>query len=115
MHTAYVTVTIVAAVVIFGATVVDFVAPEWVRGNMRSYGVPDWALMPLAAIKAAGALGLLAGLVFPAIGLAAAVGLVLYFVGAVITIVRARWYAHLPYPMPCLVLASAAACLGALA
>lgn len=115
MHTAYVTVTIVAAVVIFGATVVDIVNPEWVRGNMRSYGVPDWALMPLAAIKAAGALGLLAGLVFPAIGLAAAVGLVLYFVGAVITIVRARWYAHLPYPMPCLVLASAAACLGALA
>ncbi|OXR46237.1 hypothetical protein B7C42_01203 [Nocardia cerradoensis] len=115
MHTAYVTVTIVAAVVIFGATVVDIVNPEWVRGNMRSYGVPDWALMPLAAIKAAGALGLLAGLVFSAIGLAAAVGLVLYFVGAVITIVRARWYAHLPYPMPCLVLASAAACLSALA
>jgi len=115
MHTAYVTVTIVAAVVIFGATVVDIVNPEWVRGNMRGYGVPDRALMPLAAIKAAGALGLLAGLVFPAIGLAAAVGLVLYFVGAVITIVRARWYAHLPYPMPCLVLASAAACLGALA
>jgi hypothetical protein len=115
MHTAYVTVTIVAAVVIFGATVVDIVNPEWVRGNMRSYGVPDWALMPLAAIKAAGALGLLAGLVFPAIGLAAAVGLVLYFVGAVITIARARWYAHLPYPMPCLVLASAAACMFALA
>ncbi|MBF5001657.1 DoxX family protein [Nocardia sp. BSTN01] len=115
MHTAYLTVTIVAAVVIFGATVVDIVNPEWVRGNMRSYGVPDWALMPLAAIKAAGALGLLAGLVFPALGLAAAVGLVLYFVGAVITIVRARWYAHLPYPMPCLVLASAAACLVAFA
>ncbi|MCC3318031.1 DoxX family protein [Nocardia africana] len=115
MHTAYVTVTILAAVVVFGAAVVDIVNPDWVRGNMRSYGVPDRALMPLAAIKAAGALGLLAGLAIPAIGLAAAIGLVLYFVGAVITIVRARWYAHLPYPMPCLALAVATACLFPLA
>lgn len=107
MHTTYVIVTVVAAATVFGTTVVDIVAPEWVRGNMRSYGVPEWALLPLAVIKAVGALGLLVGLAVPPIGLAAGIGLVLYFLGAVFTVVRARWYTHIPYPMPCLLLAVA--------
>ncbi|WP_227979213.1 DoxX family protein [Nocardia spumae] len=111
MHTAYITVTVVAAAVVLGTSVVDIVAPDWVRANMRGYGVPDRALAPLAAIKALGALGMLAGLAIPPIGIAAAVGLVLYFLGALVTILRARWYSHLPYPMPCLLLALAVTCL----
>ena len=35
----------------------------------------------------------------PAIGVLAGVGLVLYFAGAVVTVVRARWYAHNPFPL----------------
>jgi hypothetical protein len=46
-----------------------------------------------------GAAGLLVGLVVPLIGLAAGIGLVVYFTGAVVTVVRARWYSHIPYPM----------------
>ena len=42
----------------------------------------------LAACEFAGALGLLLGIVWPAVGLAAASGLVLYFVGSVIGHVR---------------------------
>jgi hypothetical protein len=49
--------------------------------------------------KAAGAAGLLVGLFVPVIGVLAAIGLVLYFAGAVVTVVRARWYSHIPYPL----------------
>jgi hypothetical protein len=37
--------------------------------------------------------------VVPVIGILAAAGLVLYFTGAVITIVRARWFSHIPFPL----------------
>jgi hypothetical protein len=65
---------------------------------MSRYGVPHGWLWFLGAVKAAGGLGLLVGLAVPAIGVAAAVGLVLYFLGAVGTVVRARCWSHLPSP-----------------
>ncbi|HLS77710.1 MAG TPA: DoxX family protein [Nocardia sp.] len=40
-----------------------------------------------------GALGLLAGFVVSAVGIAAAIGLILYFLGAAATTIRARSYA----------------------
>jgi hypothetical protein len=42
----------------------------------------------LQLVKIAGALGLLAGIVYRPLGIAAAIGVVLYFLGAVITHVR---------------------------
>jgi hypothetical protein len=39
------------------------------------------------------------GLFVPVVGVLAGVGLVLYFTGAVATVVRARWYAHIPFPL----------------
>lgn len=47
-------------------------------------GVPDRYFPVLAALEIAGAAGILIGLRFAPIGIAAAVGLVAYFVGAVI-------------------------------
>jgi hypothetical protein len=41
-----------------------------------------------------------------ALGIAAAVGLVLYFAGAVGSVVRANVYRHLPYPGAFLLLAA---------
>jgi len=35
----------------------------------------------------------------PLIGAAAAIGLVAYFVGAIVTVVRARCWSHIPYPV----------------
>jgi uncharacterized membrane protein YphA (DoxX/SURF4 family) len=46
----------------------------------------------LAACELAGAIGLLVGLVWPPIGVAAGVGLVVYFVGAVLSHVRVGDY-----------------------
>ena len=58
-----------------------------------------WSWPWLGTAKTAGAAGLLVGLVVPVIGLAAGIGLVVYFTGAIVTVVRARWYSHIPYPL----------------
>ena len=47
-------------------------------------GVPLRVFSILAACEFAGALGLLAGIIRPSLGIAASVGLVAYFVGAVV-------------------------------
>lgn len=48
---------------------------------------------------AVGAVGLLVGLFLPVVGVLAGICLVLYFTGAVITVIRARSYSHIPYPL----------------
>lgn len=67
--------------------------------NLRDYGVPERWWPWLGVAKLLGALGLLAGLVVPALGVAAAAALGVYFVGAVITVVHARSYGHVPFPL----------------
>ncbi|MFE3542854.1 DoxX family protein [Nocardia sp. NPDC059177] len=108
MHTSFVVVTVLAALAPLIAAAVDVVGAGWVRENMRRYGVAPWALTPLAVIKAAGGLALLAGLAWRPLAIAAAAGLVLYFLGAELTVWRARCYSHLGYPLPYLLLAAAA-------
>jgi hypothetical protein len=51
----------------------------------------------------------------PVIGTLAGIGLVLYFVGAVITVLRARSYATVAYPLMYLVPVVAALVLGSAA
>jgi hypothetical protein len=99
MSTAYLVVTILgAAMAAFSAASVFFRA-KWVVRPLADYGVPRPWWPWLGAAKAAGAAGLLAGLAVPVIGVAAGIGLVLYFAGAVITVVRAHWYSHIPFPL----------------
>ncbi|WP_245559925.1 DoxX family protein [Nocardia asiatica] len=107
MDIAYVVATVLAAAAALLAAGIDVVRAEWVRTNMRAYGVPESWLTPLAVVKAVGGAGLLVGLAVPPIGVAAAAGLVGYFVGAVLTVLRARQYGHVGYPLPYLVLAAA--------
>lgn len=106
MFTAYVIVTVLTAAITAYAAYGDFRQTGWVVDCMTRLGVPRPWLAPLGAAKAAGALGLLVGIVVPFIGVAAAVGLILYFAGAVVTVVRARWWAHY-YPLVFLLLAAA--------
>ncbi|MCA2207369.1 DoxX family protein [Nocardia rosealba] len=107
MNTAYVVVTVLAALAALLASGIDVFRADWVRENMREYGLPTWALPPLAVIKAAGGIGLLAGLAYRPLAVAAAAGLVLYFIGAEITVVLTRCYSHVAYPLPYLLLAGA--------
>src|SRR6266436_557603 len=92
MFTAYLIVTVLAAAAnIFSATL-DFIRFKQILINMAKVGVSESWITMLGALKAAGALGLLVGLRVPLIGAAAAVGLILFFVAAIITHLRARDY-----------------------
>src|SRR5438874_3914718 len=92
MFAAYLIVTLLAAAAnIFSATL-DFIRYKQILINMQKVGVPESWITILGILKAAGALGLLVGIGVPAIGIAAAIGLVLFFVAAIITHLRARDY-----------------------
>ena len=82
----------------------------FVTQPLVEYGVPRSWWGPLAIAKLAGAIGLLVGLAVPALGVAAAVGLILYFLGAVVTVLRARSYKTVVFPL--LYLAPVAVTLG---
>jgi hypothetical protein len=84
----------------------DFMRAQFVLASMNRLGVPESQMFSLGAIKAAGAAGLLVGIGAPVIGVAAAFGLVLFFVGAVVTAMRVHWYAHIPQPVTFLLLAA---------
>ncbi|MER7462858.1 DoxX family protein [Streptomyces sp. NPDC097981] len=99
MSTTATVVTVVAAVMsgFSGASV--FARAKFVVEPLADYGVPQSSWNLLGTAKAAGAVGLLVGLFVPVIGLMAAIGLILYFTGAVIAVLRARSYAHVPFPL----------------
>lgn len=107
MFIAYVVVTVLAAGCNAWAAYVDFAGAEWVIENMKRYGIPHSWLFSLGAIKALGAIGLTIGIGVPPIGVAASLGLTLYFIGAIATVLRSQWYSHVRYPAAFLLLAIA--------
>jgi hypothetical protein len=93
MFSAYVVVTLLAIAANTLAATLDFVRYKQVLNNAARLSVPESWLTMLGILKAAGAGGLLLGLIgVPLIGTAAAIGLVLFFVGAIIAHLRARDY-----------------------
>jgi len=62
--------------------------PHQVRVIHETVGVPLKFFPLLAACEFAGALGLLTGIGWPPLGVAGGIGLVLYFVGAVVSHLR---------------------------
>jgi hypothetical protein len=88
----------VAVVVTLGAVAAncyaafaDFTRSGFARQTSTRVGVPAGFLPLLGTLKAAGALGLIAGLLrFHFLGVAAAAGLVLFFAGAIGVHLRAR-------------------------
>lgn len=81
--------------------------PRVVSGIHGVVGVPMPWFPVLAACEIAGAIGLLIGIFWPPLGLAAAVGLVVYFVGAIIGHLRVRDFKGVGSPVLPLVLAVA--------
>src|SRR5256886_12588179 len=92
MIAAYLIVTLLTAAANMFSATCDFVRYKQVSIAMAKAGVPESWMTTLGILKAAGALGLLAGIGVPPIGTAAAVGLILFFVAAIITHLRARDY-----------------------
>jgi hypothetical protein len=108
METVYVVVTIITIVANAGIAVADLARAPFVIANATEVGVPRSWLGPLAILKAAGAAGLALGLIgVRPIGLAAAAGLVAFFVGAITAHARARIFYNIAFPGVFLVLALA--------
>jgi len=88
MFITYIVVTILAAAAnIFSATL-DCIRYKPILINMAKVGVSESWITTLGILKAAGALGLLIGIGVPAVGIAAAAGLVLFFIAAIIIHLR---------------------------
>jgi uncharacterized membrane protein len=90
MLAAYVAVTVVGAIAYAFAAVLNFTHNKSVAETAERLRVPVSWQVPLGFLLAAGALGLLAGFAVPALGTAAACGLVLYFLCAAGAHIRAR-------------------------
>ncbi|WP_327141526.1 DoxX family protein [Nocardia sp. NBC_01327] len=115
MHIAYIAVTIAAALWVGFSAVSLLRRAAFVVDPLVEYGVPQSWWTPLGIIKALGAIGLIAGLYSHQIGIAAAIGIILYFVGAVITVLRARSYKTVAFPILYLIPVAVALGLGAAA
>ncbi|MFE2380145.1 DoxX family protein [Streptomyces misionensis] len=109
MFIGYLVVAALLALACAASAFLTFTRNPQVVSSMTKVGVPDSWLPWLATAKLAGALGLLAGLAVPLLGEAAAVGLVLYFVGAVIFHLRVKDFAAAPVVVLTLLAAAALA------
>ncbi|MET8053304.1 DoxX family protein [Streptosporangium sp. NPDC005286] len=107
MFIAYVVVTVITIVANAGVAFADLARAEFVLANSAEVGISQSWIPLLAALKAAGAAGLLLGLLgVRFIGIAAAVGLVLFFIGAIAAHVRARVFHNIAFPGGLFVLAA---------
>ncbi|ALC21223.1 DoxX family protein [Streptomyces pristinaespiralis] len=111
MSTAYVVFTLLAAATSGYSAANHLIRPRWIIDNLTSYGVPLTWLPALGALKGAGVLGLLIGIGWGPIGVAASVGLILYYAGAMLVIACSGRWAHLPAPLPFLLLVAASLAL----
>lgn len=108
MYIAYVVITLTTAIVTGGIAIADFVPAGFVLANSAEVGVPRSWLPALGVAKLAGAVGLVVGLLgLPAVGIAAAGCLVLFFVGAVLTHLKAHVLYNIAFPGAFLCLSAA--------
>lgn len=93
MTTAYVAVTLSAIAANGFSGIAALLHFQPIMRGMAKAGVPiSWLTFPIGTLKILGALGLSVGLAFHPLGVSAAIGLVLFFVCALYTHVRAGDY-----------------------
>lgn len=108
VSTLYLATITVTAVITIAIAVADFIPAPFVLANSAQVGVPRSWLPMLGGLKLAGGAGLLIGLAgVPLIGPAAAAGLVAFFIGAVVTHLRAGVWHNIGFPAVYLVLSTA--------
>lgn len=82
MQIIYMVVTALTAVVTGFAAALNFAGAGWVKATADRLGIPQRWMVRFGILLACGAAGLLLGMAVPLIGTAAAIGLILYFIGA---------------------------------
>jgi hypothetical protein len=90
MFAAFIAVTVVAAIAYAYAAVLNFTHNKSVAEVAERLGVPVSWMVRLGFLLGAGSVGLVTGFAVPALGTAAACGLVLYFLFAAGAHIRAR-------------------------
>ncbi|HWS31569.1 MAG TPA: DoxX family protein [Actinoplanes sp.] len=88
MTIAYIVITVLGAFFTGSAAVFYLIGHEYPKSQADMKGIPRRYVPLLGLLLAAGSAGLLTGFAFPAVGLAASIGLVLYFTGALIAHLR---------------------------
>jgi hypothetical protein len=112
MTIAYVIVTIATIITNAAAAIADFARAEFVLKNAVEVGLAERWIPVVGGLKAAGAAGLLVGMLGVSwIGIAASIGLVLFFVGALAFHIRARVFHNIAAPATYLALAVASVVL----
>ena len=90
MHFTYLAITTLAALANGYAAALNFAGAESVKVVADRVQVSRAWMVPFGTLLAAGAVGLLTGFAVPALGMAAAIGLILYFICAVTAHLRVR-------------------------
>lgn len=88
MSTAYLTLTILGVVFNGAAAVTYLIGHDYPKTQADMKGIDRKWVPVLGSLLAAGTVGLLAGLAVPILGTLAAVGLILYFIGAIFAHLR---------------------------
>jgi uncharacterized membrane protein YphA (DoxX/SURF4 family) len=112
MSIAYDVVAIIFAPLLLASAASKLRRPTRVVEFYTGLGVPLRMLPFLAACELAGAVGLVVGLWYPPLGIAAAIGLTLYFIGAIGAHLRKNDIKGLPNAGAGLVVAASALVLG---
>ncbi|MEV5576508.1 DoxX family protein [Spirillospora sp. NPDC052269] len=113
MFTVYAAVTAIAIAANLGIAAADFARAPFVLANSAEVRMPPRLLPVVAVLKVAGAAGLLIGLLGVRwVGVAAALGLTLFFVCALAAHVRARVFHNIAFPGMYFAVAAAALGLG---
>lgn len=108
MFAATIVISVLLAVLLVLSAFIKLTRRQpFVQGYLR-VGVPEDKLRYLAMILLAGAAGLIIGLWWPPVGIAAAAGLLCYFAAAVTAHLRASDGQNTPTPVTFAVLAGAA-------
>jgi hypothetical protein len=93
MTTAYLSVTLIAIAANGFSGIAALLHFPPIMPGMAKAGVPvSWLTFPIGTLKTLGALGLAAGLSIHPLGVSASIGLVLFFVCAIYTHIRAGDY-----------------------
>jgi DoxX-like family len=90
MFTTYIVATVLAAVINAFSATLALIRYKTILVRLANARIPESWLPTLGLLKAAGAIGLLVGIGLPLVGTLAGIGLILYFIGAILTHIRAR-------------------------
>lgn len=113
MHTAYLVFAWITVALNVTIAVADYLRAPFVLANSAEVNTPEGWLPGLATLKLAGGVGIALGVIagVPALTLAAAIGLMAFFVGALAFHVRAKVFYNIAFPGMFLAVATATALL----